>query len=62
MKISNDVNAQVFAALKVAELSKVPFLFISAPGVGKSTTVEIFADIRGYHYELLRGNSVSPEE
>ena len=62
MKITNDVNAQVFAALKVAELSKVPFLFISAPGVGKSTTVEIFADIRGYHYELLRGNSVSPEE
>lgn len=62
MKISNDVNAQIFAALKVAELSKVPFLFISAPGVGKSTTVEIFADIRGYHYELLRGNSVSPEE
>ena len=62
MKISNDVNAQVFAALKVAELSKVPFLFISAPGVGKSTTVEIFANIRGYHYELLRGNSVSPEE
>ena len=50
MKISNDVNAQVFAALKVAELSKVPFLFISARGVGKSTTVEIFADIRGYHY------------
>ena len=62
MKITNDINAQVFAALKVAELSKVPFLFISAPGVGKSTTVEIFADIRGYHYELLRGNSVSPEE
>lgn len=62
MKISNDINAQIFAALKVAELSKVPFLFISAPGVGKSTTVEIFADIRGYHYELLRGNSVSPEE
>lgn len=61
-KSSNDINARMFYALRVSEESKVPFLFISAPGMGKSTTVEMFAKIRGYELIMLRGNSVSPEE
>lgn len=61
-KVQDDVNAKMFYALKVSEASKVPFLFISVPGVGKSTTVEMFARHRGYELVILRGNSSSAEE
>ena len=61
-KSNNDINARMFYALRVSEESRVPFLFISAPGMGKSTTVEMFAEIQGYELVILRGNSTSPEE
>ena len=61
-KSNNDINARMFYALRVSEESRVPFLFISAPGMGKSTTVEMFAEIQGYSLVILRGNSTSPEE
>jgi len=61
-KSTNDINARMFYALRVSEESRVPFLFISAPGMGKSTTVEMFAKIQGYELVILRGNSTSPEE
>ena len=35
---------------------------MSNPGLGKSTSVEMFADVRGYHLTLLRGNSTTAEE
>lgn len=60
--MANTVNAQMFFTLKVSELSGVPTLFVSNPGVGKSSTVEIFADIRGYHLLTLRGNSTTADE
>ena len=59
---NNDINAQIFYALKVSEESRVPFLFMSAPGMGKSTSVDMFAKIRGYELEVLRGNSTSESE
>lgn len=52
----------MFCALKASEKSNVPVLFMSNPGVGKSTTVEIFAQIRGYELVLLRGSSSTAEE
>lgn len=61
-KLQNDINAKMFYALKVSEVSKVPFLFISVPGMGKSTSVEMFAKIRGYELVILRGNSTSESE
>lgn len=61
-KKKNDINAQIFYALKVSEDSKVPFLFMSAPGMGKSTSVSMFAKLRGYKLEILRGNSTSETE
>lgn len=61
-KVSNSVNVQMFYALKCSEVSGVPTLIVSNPGVGKSSTVEMFADIRGYHLITLRGNSTTPEE
>lgn len=61
-KLQNDINAKMFYALKISEVSKVPFLFISVPGMGKSTSVEMFAAQRGYELVILRGNSTSENE
>ena len=44
----NNINVSIFCALKVSEVSKVPVLLIANPGTGKSTSVEMFAKVRGY--------------
>lgn len=59
---NENINVTMFQALKVCEKSKVPVLFMSNPGIGKSTTVELFAAVRGYHLQLLRGNSTTENE
>lgn len=62
-KLKRDsINLSMFFALKVSEKSGVPVMFLSNPGIGKSTTVEMFAEIRGYELLLLRGNSTTAEE
>lgn len=62
MAKKDNINTDIFCALKVAEKSKVPVLFISNPGVGKTTSVYYFAKVRGYEVVLLRGNSTTAEE
>ena len=57
-----NINISIFTVLKVSEVSNVPVLLMSNPGIGKSTTVSMFAEVRGYHLELLRGNSTSETE
>lgn len=57
-----NINISIFTVLKVSEMSGVPVLLMSNPGIGKSTTVSMFAEVRGYHLELLRGNSTSETE
>ena len=57
----NDINVSIFCTLKVSELSKVPVLLMANPGTGKSSTVELFSEVRGYKLILLRGNSESAE-
>lgn len=59
---NESINISIFTALKVSEISKVPVLLMSNPGLGKSTTVQMFADIRGYEMKLLRGNSTTENE
>lgn len=59
---TNNLNVDIFCALKASEVSGVKPLILSNPGIGKSTTVEAFAKVRGYEVVLLRGNSTSPEE
>ena len=61
-KKNDSINVQIFTALKVSETSKVPVLIMSNPGLGKSTSVEMFAEVRGYNLVLLRGNSTTAEE
>ncbi len=58
----NNINTDIFCALKIAEKSGVPVLFLSNPGAGKSSTVNLFAKVRGYEVVLLRGNSTTAEE
>ena len=60
-KNSNNINVQMFTQLKVAEKSKVPVFFIGAVGSGKTTSVYMFAKVRGYEVVLLRGNSETNE-
>lgn len=60
--LNDSINVSIFTALKVSEMSKVPVLIMSNPGLGKSTTVELFAKVRGYKLILLRGNSTTSEE
>ena len=60
--LNDSINVSIFTALKVSEVSKVPVLIMSNPGVGKSTSVEMYAKVRGYNLVLLRGNSTTAEE
>lgn len=62
MSKSNSINHQIFYALKISESSNVPVLFMSAPGMGKSTSVKWYAEAEGYALETLRGNSTSEDE
>lgn len=55
------INEKIFKALKMSEKSKVPVLILSNPGMGKTTTVQIYAKLRGMELITLRGNSETPE-
>lgn len=60
-KINDSINMRIFAALKVSELSGVPLFLLSNPGIGKTTTVKLFAKVRGYEVVALHGNRMSSE-
>ena len=62
MKKSNNLNVSIFSILKASEKSNIPVLMLSNPGIGKTSTVYMFAKVRGYEVVLLRGNSTSAEE
>lgn len=61
-KVKESINNSIFFALKNSETSGVPTLLIASPGFGKSTTVEIFAKLRGYELIVLRGSTMSETE
>mgnify|MGYP000847781862 CR=1 FL=1 len=60
--MASTINEQMFFAMRVSEVSKVPVLFLSNPGVGKSSSVWKFADNRGYELITIRGNSTTYDE
>lgn len=51
--LNNNVNANIIAALRVSEKTKVPFLLLSSPGVGKTATLQAYCDVRGYDLIML---------
>lgn len=59
--LKNSINEQIFTALKISEKVKesCPVLLIGNPGVGKTKSVYLFAEVRDYHVVILRGNSES---
>jgi len=67
IKKQDSINVRIFMALKVSEMSKVPVLIMSNPGLGKTTSVEMYAKLRKdeqgrpMDVVVLRGNSESPE-
>lgn len=67
-KRNNNLNLDIFTALKVAEKSNVPVLLLSNPGQGKTSSTYMFCKVRSLttgqpmDYVLLRGNSTSAEE
>ena len=56
------INEKILYALTVAEDSKIPVLLMANPGAGKTTTVKLFAEKRGYHYLALCGSQTTADE
>ena len=56
------INSSIFFALKISEKSGVPVYLCGNPGCGKSTSVEMFAKIRGYELITLRGSTSTESE
>ena len=53
---------KIFNAIELAGKTQVPVMFISNPGEGKTTAVELWADANGYHCEVLIGSQYSQDE
>lgn len=53
---------KIFDAIEIAGATKVPVLFVSNPGEGKTTAVELWAEANGYHCEVLIGSQYSQDE
>lgn len=49
-------------AVALTEVTKIPVLFLSNPGLGKTTILKRYANTKGYHLETLIGSRFSPEE
>jgi hypothetical protein len=50
---------KIFNAIELAGKTQVPVMFISNPGEGKTTAVELWAQANGYHCEVLIGSQYS---
>lgn len=53
---------KIFDAIEIAGATKVPVMFVSNPGEGKTTAVELWAEANGYHCEVLIGSQYSQDE
>lgn len=52
----------VYDICELSRATKIPFLLISNPGAGKTTGVRRFAELNGYHLEVVIGSRSTPEE
>ena len=58
----NKMRDVAIAAIEASKRSKVPVLFMSNPGYGKTTTVYNYAKKNGYHVEVLCGSQYAQDE
>jgi len=52
----------IIDSVLLTEQTKIPVLFLSNPGLGKTTILKRYAQNKGYHLESLIGSRFSPEE
>lgn len=52
----------IIYSLEASRRSKVPFMFISNPGYGKTTTINTYAKKYGYHVETVCGSQYAKDE
>ena len=63
---NESIDTKIFMALQISKkclemgLNRPP-LFLSGPGLGKSTAVELFAEVNGYDLVLLRISNETPD-
>lgn len=57
-----DIRDKIIMAIEITKRSKVPALFFSNPGYGKTTTVCSYARLMGMHVEELIGSQYSQDE
>ncbi|MCF0125581.1 MAG: AAA family ATPase [Clostridia bacterium] len=60
--MSNDFRDTIIMALEMSRRSKVPVLYMSNPGFGKTTTILEYALINGYHVESVIGSQYAKDE
>ena len=63
--ITSSVNKNanlIMTGLEVSRRSKVPVLFLSNPGQGKTSVINAYAEAKGYHVESLILSQYSQDE
>lgn len=56
------ISNLIYTGIEVCKESKIPVLFISNPGYGKTTLVHKWAEKNNYHVETIIGSSFAKEE
>lgn len=56
------IQQLIFKSLNISRVSGVPCLYLSNPGVGKTTIIYNYAEMHNYKITELRGSTSSPED
>jgi len=56
------IEQLIIDSVMLTEKTGIPVLFLSNPGLGKTTILKRYASKKGYHLETLIGSRFSPEE
>lgn len=56
------IEQTIINAVSLSKATKIPVLFFSNPGLGKTTILKRYANKNGMHLETLIGSRFSPEE
>lgn len=56
------IEQNIIDAVSISKVTKLPVLFMSNPGLGKTTIMKRYAQKQGMHLETLIGSRFTPEE